>query len=152
VELGELELVPFGEDQLGAAAALFVEAFAGEPWHESWARGSARRRLSNVVLTPDFVGVSAFRDGELVGFALGRLEPYRDEEHFLLQEMCVAPQLQRRGIGTSIMRYLHETLSNIGCHQAYLLTARDSLAAAFYAQNGYSVARRTGLFVKRLDV
>lgn len=94
-------------------------------------------------------GVTSFRGQDLVGFVLGRIEVYLDEEHFFLQEMCVVPELQRRGVGTLMLRHLHQRLEVEGCKQVYLLTARESSAERFYVQNGYRSARRTGVLVTR---
>ncbi len=86
----------------------------------------------------------------MVGFALGRIEPYRDADHFCLCEMCVAPEVQRHGVGSRILKHLHTCLVAKGCTQVYLLTARESYAEQFYIRNGYAPARRVGVLVNRL--
>jgi len=147
----ELALLPFTEGYLDATAALFVDVFQGEPWKETWTLRSAGRRLADLVRSPGFFGVAAFREGQLVGFALGRLEVYQDEEHFHLQEMCIAAQCQRQGVGTQMMKHLFASLEKRGCKQIYLLTARESAAESFYLRCGFSTARRTTVMVKRLS-
>lgn len=147
----EIVVTPFSEEHLDAATQVFIQAFAGDPWNELWPFSSARRRVSDIVRAPGFVGVASFRGRDLVGFVLGRTEAYLDEEHFFLQEMCVLPELQGQGIGTTMLRHLHQRLVVAGCKQAYLLTARESGAERFYLQNGYRSARRTSLLVLRLE-
>lgn len=144
----EVEVSPFCEAHLETAVALFVEVFAAEPWNEVWSFSSAQRRLGDLVRTPGFVGVAALLGGELVGFALGRLEAYREEEHYYLQEMCVSTRCQRQGIGTKILNFLQDRLGERGCSQIYLLTARDSAPESFYLQRGFSPSRRTTVMVK----
>lgn len=146
----EIELLPFCEAHLDSAVALFVEVFAAEPWNEVWSRPSAQRRLGDLVRSPGFMGVAALRGGELVGFALGRLEAYREEEHYHLQEMCVSTQCQRQGVGTKIVAYLQERLEERGCKQIYLLTMRESAPEAFYLQCDFSPSRHTAVMVKKL--
>ncbi len=148
--VSKLVIVPFDENHLDAAIRLYTEVFAAEPWREIWPYGSALRRLSDIVHSPNSLGVAALRGSDLVGFALGRLEPYRDEEHYYLQEMCVAAHLQRQGIGKRILSILHERLRERDCCQVYLLTARGSLAEGFYSKSGYLPAQRIGVFVKKL--
>lgn len=148
----DLQLVPFAKEHLDGAASLFVDVFAAEPWKESWTVESAGRRLHDLVRSPGFLGVVAFREGELVGFALGRLEAYQEEEHFCLHEMCVATRWQRQGVGMQIMAHLEAKLKERGCRQVYLLTARDSAAESFYSRCGFSPARRTRVMVKRLPL
>lgn len=146
----ELELLPFNEVQLDAAASLFVEVFAAEPWREAWTLERARRRLGDLLRSPGFLGIAACYEGELVGFALGRLEVYQDEDHFHLHEMCVAARRQRQGVGTRMVALLETQLRERGCRQIYLLTARGTAAESFYVNRGFSPAQRTGVMVKRL--
>ena len=148
---GTIELTSFHEDYLDAAAGLFAEAFAAEPWNEVWPAASARRRLADLVFSPGFLGAAARRGDKLVGFALGRVEAYRDEEHYCLQEMCVSPEYRGQGIGTMLVRHLEERLKERGCRQVYLLTLRDSGPESFYLRCGFSPARRVGVMVKRLE-
>jgi len=146
----ELTFEPFTEEHLGAATKMFVHVFAAEPWNELWSHDSAKRRLSDIVRSPGFVGRSAFHEGEFVAFVLGQLEPYRNDQHFFLKEMCVSTRFQRRGVGTRLLSHLEEVLTEAGCSQVYLLTMRESEAERFYAANEFRPARRTGVFVKRL--
>lgn len=145
-----LDLAPFSAEHLDEAAGLVVEVFAREPWNEEWPRQGAQRRLRDILHSPGSLGVCALRGGELVGFALGRLEAYRDEEHFYLQEMCVSADVQRRGVGTRILTHLHGQLRARGCPRAYLLTARRTPAEAFYLLNGYRPAGRTAVLAADL--
>lgn len=145
-----LAFEPFTEGHLDAATEMFVEVFAAEPWNELWPHESARRRLRDIVQSPGFVGRSVFREGEFIGFVLGRLELYRNEQHFYLQEMCVSTRLQRRGVGRRMLANLEEVLREAGCSQIYLLTARESPAERFYAANGFRSAYRTLVMVRRL--
>lgn len=147
----EIGMIPFSEVHIDAATALFVDAFAAEPWNEFWPYSNSRRRLSDIVFSPGFFGVAAQRESVLAGFVLGRIEAYRDEEHYFLQEMCVATQFQRQGVGTKLLRYLYAKLEERDCRQIYLLTIRDRGPESFYLRCGFSPARRTGVMVKRLD-
>lgn len=145
-----IDVRAFTEDLLEAATSVFIRAFAEKPWSETWPRPNARRRISDIVKAPGFLGIASFKGPDLIGFLLGRIEAYRDEEHFYLQEICVVPECQRQGVGRLMLRDLHRRLEVAGCHQIYLLTARESRAERFYLQNGYGRAHRTGVLVSRL--
>jgi hypothetical protein len=68
-----------------------METFNAPPWNESWRVDDALQRLRDVLATPRSHGVCvSASDGELLGFALGRLERSGPEDHFLLKEMCGA--------------------------------------------------------------
>ncbi len=76
----------------------------------------------------------------MTGFALGHRERSGSEDHFLLQEMCVAPGRQRAGVGAALLEALGAAMPDV--RHWFLLTARDSHAADFYA--GMASARRAG--------
>jgi aminoglycoside 6'-N-acetyltransferase I len=134
---------------LDAAARLFVSVFNAAPWNDSWSRATARARLRDVVATPGFVGVGRADGDEICGFALGHTEQWFTGRHFLLQEMCVRTDLQRRGIGTELVHALQRRL--VGVEQVYLLTDRQSLAHAFYEKAGFRSARGQVVMVKALE-
>ncbi|GIE97579.1 GNAT family N-acetyltransferase [Paractinoplanes rishiriensis] len=134
-----------GDSDLAGCAALYAETFSAPPWNESWSVPDAVQRLADLLATPRAYGVSIF-DGELLGFALGNLERVGAEDHFCLREMCVRPGRRREGLGTALLDGLAARLP--GVRQWYLLTARDSGAAAFYERNGFRPAQRIGVFVR----
>lgn len=135
------------EQNLGACATLYVQAFNGPPWNESWRVEDAVQRLGDMLATPRALGVCVSSpDGDLLGFALGHLERSGPEDHFLLNEMCVRPARRREGHGTALLAALADRLPEV--RQWYLLTARDSDAARFYAGNGFRPAGRMGVFVR----
>ena len=134
-------------DNLGDCVALYVDVFNAPPWHESWETEDARRRLEDLLGAPRSLGVCLINtNGELLGFALGHLERSGAEDHFLLQEMCVHQASQRAGHGAALLTALQERLP--GVEHWYLLTARESAAAAFYQKNGFRPAGRMAVFVR----
>jgi [ribosomal protein S18]-alanine N-acetyltransferase len=54
----------------------------------------------------------------------------------------VDPNLRQQGIGTRLLRAVHERLARQGCHTIFLETAVDNLGAiAFYKRHGYAIVR-----------
>jgi aminoglycoside 6'-N-acetyltransferase I len=96
---------------------------------------------------PAVLGLGLYDEDEiLLGFALGHEERSGTEDHFLLQEMCVKEAQQRRGHGSTLMTSLTQTLAHV--RHWYLLTARESAAAAFYENHGFRPAGRLGVYVR----
>lgn len=137
---------PLSTDDLDACVEIYVEAFAAPPWEESWAPVDARLRLTDFLATPRSLGVCALDDGAVTGFALGHRERSGSKDHFLLQEMCVAPGRQRAGVGAALLEALGAAMPDV--RHWFLLTARDSHAADFYARQGFRPAGRLGVFVR----
>lgn len=132
---------------LPACVSLYVETFNAPPWNESWLVDDADRRLSDMLATPGAQGVGLFDSTDrMLGFALGHVERARQEDHFLLQEMCVRTSAQGQGYGTQLLEALSNRLRDV--RHWYLLTAHESNAAAFYLKNGFRPAGRMRVFVR----
>lgn len=143
----EPTLIPLTTSVLPGCASLYVDTFNAPAWNESWTRPAAQQRLGDYLATPRSVGVCLVEDeDQVIGFALGHLERSSDDDHFLLQEMCVRPDLQRQGHGTRLLHGLEQRIREV-VHW-YLLTARDGDAAAFYQRNGFRPAVRMGVLVR----
>ncbi len=78
-------------------------------------------------------------------------EQWFDGVHFYLKEMFVHPALQRRGIGSGMLRELKRTLGHHGVRRIYLLTERDGAAADFYGAQGLYQSPRMTMMVCRLE-
>lgn len=132
---------------LDSCASLYADTFNAPPWNESWSVRDAAQRLEDAFATPRSFGVcTSSPDGDVLGFALGHLERSGADDHFLLQELCVRTSVQRQGYGTELLEALADRLDQ--ALNWYLLTARDSDAAAFYEKNGFRPAGRMGVFVR----
>jgi aminoglycoside 6'-N-acetyltransferase I len=132
-----MKLQSIAYQHLKACATLFVSVFNSPPWNEKWSQDVALKRLEDCYNTPGFYGIIAIVGDEIYGFAIGVVEQYDQNENFYLKEMCVDSTKQRSGIGTKIMDVLYNDLVSKGVSMAYLLTIRDSPAAAFYEKCGF---------------
>jgi aminoglycoside 6'-N-acetyltransferase I len=136
---------PLTANDLDACATLFARTFSEPPWNETWHPTDARQRLTDMLHTPRAHGArTTTPDGTLTGFAIGHLQRYGSDDHFFLAEMCVHPDHQRRRIGTHLLDALAQQLPDI--RHWYLLTARDSPAAAFYTAHGFQPANRSTVY------
>ncbi len=144
-----VDVAPFGPDQLDAAARLYMAVFNSPPWHDQWTFDTARRRLADTLATPNALGLAA-SDHELIGFVIGYGEHWFDGMHFYVSEMCVAPDRQRSGIGTRLLRQLEQALHALPVTRVYLLTMRGGPAEDFYVKNGFYVSPKMVLMSRRL--
>lgn len=143
-------LTPFSDDDLPDAAKLFVRTFNAAPWNDAWSPRRARQRLADILATPGSAGVCLRRQGALAGFVLGHREHWFSGQHFLLQEMCVAAELQRRGHGRALLSLLIEGLDDV--EEVYLVTAAAGQARFFYESNGFRFSQDHGIMTKRVGV
>ena len=141
----------FPRDNLEEGARLYRTVFNEPPWNDQWTVETAQIRLSQIIETPRYRGLSASLDEELVGLVMGNLEQWYTGEHFYLKEMCVRPTQQRRGIGTMLMEHLVEELQSEGVKRVYLLTMQESPARAFYEENGFYLDEQMGMQSLQLE-
>lgn len=139
-------------EDLVACLDLFVMVFNAAPWNETWEVETVRQRLEDYYHTPGSYGLLVENQEKPIGFALGCIERWDKAPYFYLKEMCVAPEHQRSGVGTSLMNALQTDLKNQGIGKLYLHTARDTLAQSFYEKQGFSASDRMIMMSKWLDL
>lgn len=142
---------PFSPSDLSDCAALFVEVFSQPPWNDRWpSQERAREYLASVVGMPGFRGYVAHHGNRVLGACLGHLKPWWSGPEFFIDEMYVAPNAQRRGIGGELLAAAEQDLRARGVRRLVLLTARGFGAEAFYRRNGFAVNPRIVLLTKEL--
>ncbi|MBN1813348.1 MAG: GNAT family N-acetyltransferase [Anaerolineae bacterium] len=143
---------PIEEKDIPECAEVFTAVFGGEPWNEAWHVADAQARLEEMVRTPGFHGVLVASDDKLLGFAMGHTEQWQHgKKHFYLQEICVLPDYQQRGLGSGLVQVLCRDLMALDVEAIYLLTARKSPAQAFYEKLGFDVNPEMIMMGKYLD-
>lgn len=147
-----MKLQPIEHRHLRECADLFVSVFSNPPWSETWSQEMALSRLEDCYNTPGSYGIVAIVEDKVFGFAIGYAETWYEEKHFYLKEMCVQSTKQRSGIGTKIIDVLYQDLVSKSVSMIYLLTVRDSPAAAFYEKCGFSNNSRMTMMLKTVKV
>ncbi|EPC03175.1 hypothetical protein L861_22970 [Litchfieldella anticariensis FP35 = DSM 16096] len=137
------------ERDLEPCAQLFAQVFSADPWNEPWDTGQALKRLAHFHASSGFLGVMAQRQ-EVVGFALGNLEPFCMGTLFYLREMCIATTQQSRGVGKQLYHALQQELESCHVRAVYLATDRGIPAASFYQGLGFRCSDNMAFYAKRL--
>lgn len=140
---------PIADGDLDDCASLFVEVFNAPPWNDSWTHETALTRLSDIAASPGSRGLAAVRGGRIDGFALGQIEQWHSGRHFYLREMCVRPDLQRQGIGASLLSELDVLLVTDGVESVYLIAAPGP-TESFYETNGYHRSQHVIVMLRRV--
>ena len=125
---------------IGACSALFCTVFSEPPWNEDVSPEEAQRYFENCFSLASFRGFVAESGGRIVGLAAGFLKPWRKGMEFYLDEFCVAPSFQGKGIGSSLLDEIRTRLAEESVFGAILNTERAYPAYSFYLKNGFSDA------------
>uniref|UniRef100_UPI003F4907FF GNAT family N-acetyltransferase n=1 Tax=Niallia taxi TaxID=2499688 RepID=UPI003F4907FF len=89
--------------------------------------------------TPGYIGIGCFNiNNQMIGFLVGNKEQWADSTSFYIDEICVLTNIQTKGIGTSLLEYLKDTLAQKNVDTAYLSTERGKgKPELFFIKNGY---------------
>ena len=137
-----MEYKAIQEDDLSSCVEIFISVFNSPTWNEGWTVTTALRRLTEIVNTPDFVGIKVSSDERMLGFVMGYVESSDDGSDYYLKEMCIVPGKQRQGIGTALLEEMKKTLVSMGVRKLYLLTSRDGPVVQFYQRNGFFTSNK----------
>ncbi|APF24766.1 GNAT family N-acetyltransferase [Clostridium butyricum] len=130
---------------------LFIECFNNPPWNDKWDYLTASRRLTDIVNTPGYFGMSYYQEEKLVGIIMGRSEQYYDGEHFQILEFCISTDVQGKGYGRKLLNEFINELRNRNITNIYLLTLHGKSTEGFYRRNGFISSEDMVLMSKELN-
>lgn len=135
----KMDIRPITVDDIDSLAKLFLACFSAPPWNEAWTLSAAQSRIAPMVKNVSCRGVLAHHETLVLGMAFGQVEGWLDGNLFLIQELCVLPDHQNKGIGKAMLaKLVSELKANDDVIAAYLLTDRGSAAEAFYNKIGFT--------------
>ncbi len=140
----------FDIKDLEKCVELFCTVFNGEPWNDHWQHNKAREYLLDFINTPGFMSVIAMKDEKIIGLIFGHRKKWWKSDEFFVNEMCVHPKFQGRGIGSSMFESLEEELLRRGIETITLLTDRAVPAEGFYKKNGFVEIERIVFLAKEI--
>ena len=122
---------------LRGAAELFCRTFKADPWNESWTCELAEKRVGDLMSAPQSVAYVSDDNGKINAFLCGRKLTYLNGTEYVIDEFCVSPEIQRKGIGTAVLSYAVDELSDEGVVGLALMTTRGYPSERFYIKNGF---------------
>lgn len=127
------------EKDLEEASIIFTDVFSSNPWNEPWNFHTSHKRLLDISNTPGYIGIGDFNsNNQMIGFLVGNEEQWADSTNFYINEICVLTNVQTNGIGTSLLKYLRDILTQKNVDTVYLSTERGKgKPELFFRKNGY---------------
>ena len=122
---------------LAACAAVFCSAFSAEPWHENWTESLAQTRISELTGTQFSRGFVYEENGRILALAAGRVCTYLYGREYVIDEFCIAPEMQGRGAGSAVLRQIAAEMRAEGCVSIVLQTTKGYPSEKFYLKNGF---------------
>lgn len=142
----ELELIK--DRQIETCITLFRSAFNNEVWNENWTFEQAKRRLENILYTPDSLCYKIWDKEKEIGFIFGIVEPLCEQQEYTIREYCISPYEQGNGYGSKALQLLEKTLALKDIHKICLATMKHPQTIHFYEKNGYEPSQYVWLSKK----
>lgn len=135
-----LEIRQMLERDIPEAVCLFLDAFSRAPWEDDWSAKEAEDFLKAFHSMAVFRGFLAFWDGVPAALCIGMIKPWRKGMEYYIDQFCVAPRFQGKGVGSAFLRETERLLAAEGVRGAVLHTERSFPAYHFYRKNGFRKA------------
>ncbi|WP_057490954.1 GNAT family N-acetyltransferase [Streptococcus orisasini] len=145
-----MEFKRIRETDLLACTAAFIDIFNDEPWYDEWTFEGAKQYISDFYKTPNFLGILAVENGEIIGFIYGVTRAWWSGKEFYIHEMGVKKAWRNQGIGTALLERLAQALEGRNVDNFALLTDRGMPAEEFYKKNGFKEIERLVFYSRDL--
>ena len=135
-----------------AVRALFVSVFTTEPWNDDWKNeAQLDAYLTDLMGSANSLTYGFYEGERLLALSMGRVKHWFEGTEYCVDELCVAREIQRRGIGTQFVRAIERDLAGRGISHIFLLTERGVPAYQFYLKAGFRELPGSVAFAKRVE-
>lgn len=138
----------FEYNNLDECTNLFISAFNAEPWNDKWSFNTARRRLEDIYMTPNFKGLVYKKNDKIVGVIMGNYEQWYDGFHYNIKEFFIDSNTQKNGIGSKLLKCLENHLKETSVNFIHLFTAKSDKTEGFYKRNEYEIPEKITMMSK----
>lgn len=128
---------PVAAGEIDACAAAYAAAYREAPWNEALDPGAVNRYIRAFTDREGFCAWRLAVGGETAGVALGIVVPCTDAPFLRVEDFCVAPKWQRKGLGSAFLAEIRRLAAEMGCDGVLLATQPDVPARRFYLKQGF---------------
>ena len=126
------------ESYLPQIAELFAGAFGGEPWHDDWSNSEQLNKyIRDLSCCFSSLNYGLFANGRLAAVSIGTVRHWWEGMNYIIEEFCVSPDVQHKGVGTRFMSMIEDDIRKRGISGIFLQTESNMPSYKFYRKNGF---------------
>ena len=145
-----MNIKPCTADHIKRYGEIYAAAFSGEPWHDPWKEEDAVIHIKEIIESAQSYGLEYVIDGEIAGFIMGTSMMFFYGRTFEINDLCVDPAYQHRGIAKQLMDKCLSDIKEQGMVGVHLITAAEGALPKFYEQYGFKKERRVMLMGREM--
>lgn len=130
----------FEMNDLDRCAELMMSVYNNELWQCHWSLEKAKAYLLDYVESKKFIGYTLWIDNVIKGALFCHEKIWWDNNEIFVDEMFIAPELQRQGYGTELLNVVENYIKEHNLAGFTLATNRFAPAPNFYRKKGFSDA------------
>ncbi|GAA0077803.1 GNAT family N-acetyltransferase [Clostridium sp. CTA-5] len=144
-----MNILRVNECDLKECARLFVKVFNGEPWNDKWTYESAYKRLKDIYMCPNFVGIKYVEDNVIKGAIFANCEEWYEGKHLNIKEVFVSNESQGNNIGSILINAIEYEVKRIGVDFLILFT-QNNMLKNFYIKNNFKEENSLSIMTKSI--
>lgn len=135
-----MEIQTLEHRHIEACCRLFIDAFSHEPWNECYESDEeVRQYFVNFLALDNCLGFVGLEGKRLVALCIGMRKPWLKGMEYYIDQFCVSPSCQHRGIGSRFLAEIERRITKSGMAGLMLNTERAYPSCDFYRKNGFAV-------------
>ena len=133
------KFVVLDENYLPQMSELYNRAFGREPWNDNWNDAfQLNEYMREISCSFNSLNYGLLIDGNLVALSIGLIRHWWEGTNYNVEEFCVSPEFQSKGIGSRFMKMIEADIKKRGLSGIFLQTDKDKPSYGFYQKNGFN--------------
>ncbi len=133
------QFIVLDDTYLSQIAELYKNAFAQEPWNDDWSNArQLAEYIREISCSFNSLNYGLLIDGNLSAISIGMIRHWWEGTNYNIEEFCVAPHIQNKGIGSRFMKMIESDIKKRGLSGIFLQTDNDKPSYRFYQKNSFN--------------
>ena len=144
-----MDIVKLSKEHVEACVDLFIDVFTKAPWNDAFdSREQVTDFFRNHMANNYFVGYVLKGQDGIVALSVGMKKPWIHGMEYYIDQFCVKPDLQGRGIGSCFLKLIECEIRKEQMNAMILNTEKGLPSESFYLKNGFKPVDGLVTFIK----